>query len=168
VLATALAVFIVAGCGAGLRPHGGLPVIAQLETASQINSQPAGSPQRALLTWWRDVQFSNQVGYLDFLKPSVAQRELQARTAGLYLALLSGQLQPAKLEITGVDSRANLATVYARMIVHQPIGTRRYVTTTRPQAFSLERVDGRWRLVDDYFVRLIIGPELARRSSAGG
>ena len=158
-----LVALAVSACGSGLRPHRGLPVTEQLLTPADISRTPAGSPQRALITWWRDVQFSNQIGYLDFLAPPIAARELRSNVAGLYLAILSGQLQPAKPQIVGMTAHANLVTIYSSVISHQPIGTQLYVTTSRPQAFTLARVDGRWRLLDDYFVRVLVGPVLAAR-----
>lgn len=145
----------LAGCG-GLAPSVGLPANDQLVTPATIAAQPAGSPQRALMAWWRDVQFVDQIGYLDGLAPQVAGRELQQNVAGLYLALLSSQLQPARLAIVSVQQHDKSATVYSNIVTRQAIGNERYVTTTRPQAFAMAQIGGQWRLLDDYFIRVTV------------
>ena len=45
-----------------------------------------------------------------------------------------------------------------------PIGTRRFVESTRPQAFVLVRKGGDWRLADDSYVEQTVPPSLRQNT----
>jgi hypothetical protein len=157
ILCAAAALLMLAGCGQGLNPHRGLPAVEQLLTRADIARFPRASPQAALLTWWRDVQFDDLIGYLRFLPPSVASAELNAGAAQRYLMLLSGQLQAAKPRITGANIMGKSATIYTQIYYRQAVSNTQWVTTSSPQAFSLVNNGGSWQLADDYFIRQRVG-----------
>ncbi len=153
-IAFAAAALALAGCGKGaLISHQGLPANVQLVSTTDIARYPAGSPQAALLTWWRDVQFDDVVGYLTFLKPAVATAQLKAGQAVPFATLLSGHLQSARPQITGTNISGANAVLYTQITYRQPIGNTGYATNTAVQAFSLVNLQGGWKLADDYFIR---------------
>jgi hypothetical protein len=162
----AVAAVLVGGCGSGSKLPQQLPGRAeQLLTQMDVNRYPRGSPQRALLSWWRAMQFADQSNYVDsYVLP--VRRLLQADPRmPQVLAALSGQLRTVRPLVRGAELRANRATIYTKVAYRTPVGSQRYVTSLVPKAFTLVLRQGRWRLVDDGFVQSSLPPLLRRKRS---
>jgi hypothetical protein len=78
------------------------------------------------------------------------------------LNYFSGSIRNARPRVLNVVERAGTATAYVMIEYHQPVGTKRYVTSTTPRAFSLRRISGRWLLTDDVFVQTTLPANLRR------
>lgn len=151
VVVTAL---LLAGCGGGEDPPPpGSPSAAEfLITPAAVNAEPAGSPQRALLSWWRSIQYNDFEGYLAALAaPLRSQRQGDPR-AQRDLTLVAGELIRSQPKISDVEEESSTATVFTRIETRQPIGATRFTTTSNPQGFTLVREGGEWKIADDYFV----------------
>ncbi len=150
----AVTVLLLAGCGGGDDPPPpGSPSAAEfLITPAAIRAEPAGSPERALLSWWRSIQYNDFEGYVDALAaPLQSQRRGDAR-AQRDLTLAAGELIRSQPKVGDVEEEGARATVYTRIETRQPIGATRFTTSSNPQGFTLVREDGEWKIADDYFV----------------
>lgn len=148
------AALIGAGCGeGGDPPPPGEPSAAEyLITPADLRRQPDDSPQAALMEWWRSIQYNDFEGYVGALvAPVRAQRQASER-APRDLTLASGELIRSQPEIASVEENGNEATVYTRIETRQPIGATRFTTSSSPQAFTLVREGGEWRIADDFYV----------------
>jgi hypothetical protein len=150
-----VAVALVAtGCGeGGDPPPPGTPSAAEyLLTPADIRRQPEDSPQAALMEWWRSIQYNDFDGYANALvAPLRAQREASDR-ARRDLTLASGELIRSQPEIADVREDGNETTIYTRIETRQPVGATRFTTSSSPQAFTLVREGGEWRIADDFYV----------------
>jgi len=157
---------VAAGCGDGENGNAApqsLPGAAdQILTQSDVDRYPAASPQHALLQWWRDVQYANLTGYFDAFDPSIRQKLQQDSKARAALEYVSGSVRTARPAIASVRRRGPTATVYTAIKYRTPIGTRRFVTTSRPQAFVLVQRGGDWLLQNDSFVQSVLPVRLRR------
>ncbi len=166
---TILAGAASAGCGSGSAPAAAYPAAAeQLVSPADINRFDSISPERALMTWWRDAQFSDLSGYLSLFAGDIRAR-LEQGQGERELPIFAAGIRTAKPQVVNVELTGDTAIVYTRIVFRQPVGARRYVTTTRPQAFRMIQVGPHWRLSDAYFVdsitRAALGPT---RQAAGG
>ncbi|MEN3340789.1 MAG: hypothetical protein V7644_193 [Actinomycetota bacterium] len=160
-----LLVLAAGGCGNGTQKPQALPGAAQQPlTRTDVDRYPAGTPQRALLHWWRDAQYVNLAGYLDDFQPAFRRVLRQDRKTLRGLAWFAGSIRPARPTIQNIEVRGNTATIYTRVAYRTPVGLSRFVTSTAPQAFVLVRRRGRWLLHDDNFVQSTLPPQLQRRS----
>lgn len=103
------------------------------------------------MVWWRDAQFSDVSGYLSHFTDGV-RAELEQRQAEQDLPVFAAGIRTAKPQIVDVELSGSRAIVYTKIVFRQPVGARRYITTTRPQAFRMIRVGPLWRLSDASFV----------------
>jgi hypothetical protein len=131
-------------------------------TRSDVNKYGKDTPEYAFLNWWRDAQYANLRGYLDaFPKPLRKQIEQDPRTPRA-LSLFSGGLSVARPTIVDTARRGQTSTIYVEIKYRTPVGAKRFVTTTRPQAFVLVREGGEWFLADDGFVQSSLPANLRR------
>jgi hypothetical protein len=145
---------LVAGCGGESEPPPpGTPSAAEfLVDASLLNEQTKGSPEEALLLWWRSIQYNDLQGYLGNLTaPLRKQREAQPNFPR-ELALVSGELQRAQPQIGEVEESDGIATVYTRIESRVPVGSSDFTTSSSPQAFTLTREGKAWKVDDDFYV----------------
>lgn len=145
---------VAAGCGeGGDPPPPGTPSAAEfLLTPADIRRQPADSPQAALMEWWRGIQYNDFEGYTGALvAPLRAQREASDE-ARRDLTLASGELIHSQPEIGDVKESGDETTIYTRIETRQPVGATRFTTSSSPQAFTLVREGGQWRIADDFYV----------------
>lgn len=148
------AVLAVAGCGdGGDPPPPGTPSAAEyLLTPAAVRKQSEGSPQAALLEWWRSIQYNDFEGYADLLvAPLRAQRQASER-ARRDLTLASGELIRSQPKIDDAEEEQDQATIFTRIETRQPVGATRFTTSSSPQAFTLVREDGQWKIADDFYV----------------
>src|SRR5205085_10856621 len=129
---------------------------------ADVTRYPAGSPERALLQWWRDAQHANIDGYVNGFAVPAKRKIRQDRHLAAAVNYFAGSIRAARPRIEDVERSGSHATVYADIAYRTPVGATRYVTTTRPQAFVLVRQHGAWHLQDDYFVQLALPPSLQR------
>ena len=165
--AASLCATLASGCGgSGTLTAQEYPAAAeQLVSAADLGRIDPASPEYTVMAWWRDVQFSDFSGYLSHLTRSVRLR-LTAQQLERELPILAGGIRTAKPRILSAEVVGGTATVYAKIVFRQPIGATRYVTTTRPQAFHLVRVRGRWRFADTFFADSITGQALKAADAA--
>ena len=149
---------VLGGCGGGGRLEAlEAPGAAdQVLTHADVERQPEGSPERALFDWWRAAQYSNLPRYLEAFSTDV-RTELEQGEARRELRRFADAIRSARPELVETEVAGDRATVSTRVVFRQPIGLTRYITTVRPQAFELTRENGRWVLVDDFFVDILIG-----------
>lgn len=151
VVATAFA-FAAAGCGSGhLAPRGPFGKAEQLLTPREVAAAPSGSPQRALVTWWRAAQFADRPGFLRALAPAV-RRTFERRARLDHDLIVFGEFirlaRPHVERVRREGPRAILATTVA---FRTPTGGSQFLTSKRAATFILVRSHGRWRLADTAF-----------------
>jgi hypothetical protein len=152
-VAAVVALFAVAGCGGSDPPPPGTPSAAEnVLSIAAVHRQPAGSPQQALLQWWMHIQYNDLHGYLtDLVGPLRAQREADEQTRR-NLLLVSGDSLRSQPKLEESQREAGVTTLYTRIETRQPVGASRYTTSSTPQAFTLIREAGKWRVADDSYV----------------
>lgn len=150
-----VAVALVAtGCGeGGDPPPPGTPSAAEyLLTPADLRDLPQDSPQAALMEWWRSIQYNDFEGYVDVLVAPLRAQRLASDSARRDLALASGELIRSQPEIANVEEEEDQATIYTRIETRQPVGATRFTTSSSPQAFTLGREGGEWKIADDFYV----------------
>jgi hypothetical protein len=163
----ALAVAAASGCGGGgsAPPGSAQGAAQQLLGQKDVARYPTGSPARTLFEWWRSAQFADPSGYRDSFVPAVRTELVADKHALDALGYFSGAIRDARPRVLGVVARNDRATIYAMVEYHQPVGTKRYITSTVPRAFTLRRMSGRWLLDNDAFVQSTL-PGSLRRGAA--
>jgi hypothetical protein len=172
---TVAVVLIGAGCGGGgdPPPPGTASAAEYLITPAEISRQPANSPQRALLSWWRSVQYNDLDGYVKALAAPLRSQREQGDAARDDLALASGELIRSQPKIDNVQEADGEATIFTRIESRQPVGATRFTTSSSPQAFTLVREGDEWKLADDFYVtnratNIRKAQNELERSAAGG
>jgi hypothetical protein len=148
------AILAMAGCGGGANPPppGTASAAEYLVTPAQLQRLPADSPQAALMRWWRSIQYNDFGGYADALSAPLRRQREQGDSGRSNLALASGELIRSQPKVTGSQESGGKATVYTRIESRQPVGASRFTTSSTPQAFTLVREGGEWKIADDFFV----------------
>ncbi len=151
--AAIVALVAVTGCGGEDPPPPGTPSAAEnLLTLSAVHKQPAGSPEEALLQWWMHIQYNDLSGYLrDLAVPIRRQREADEQTRR-NLLLVSGDSLRSLPKLEESQREGDIATLYVRVETRQPVGASRFTTSGTPQAFTLVREGGEWKISDDFYV----------------
>jgi hypothetical protein len=146
---------LIAGCGGGADPPppGSASAAENLIKPSEIREQPAGSPQAAFLSWWMSVQYNDLQGYTAALAEPLRKRREEEGTPRRDLPLVSGDLSRSKPKIVSVRHSGGSATIFTRVETRQPVGATRFTTSSYPQAFTLVRQAGRWKVANDYFIQ---------------
>lgn len=149
-----LAVALIAGCGGDSKPPPpGTPSAAEfLIDQKVLDEQPKGSPEETLMNWWRSMQYNDFDGYLEQLSAPLRAERSQDKKAKGEIALVSGELVRAQPQVVNVEKAGNHATVFSRIAIRQPVGASRYTTSSTPQAFTLVREGGKWRIAEDFYV----------------
>lgn len=127
---------LVAGCG----DDASAPIPDRPLTSDEIARYEAGSPERAVAEWWRDVQFNNARGVASRYAPGadVAPEILQNQISR------SETFFSGKPRVDAVERVGDRATVYVLVLG----GTGR---GGRPEAvpLRLKMVDGEWKIADN-------------------
>jgi hypothetical protein len=130
----------------------------------KVDAQPAGTPQRALLAWWRAAQFTDYRTYLASFTAEFRQK-LAARPRATKAALVQfgGAITTASPKITSVEKRGKARTLYASIAYHVRTKSGWIVAQSVPRTFTFAREGGKWRLLDDDFVQQNLPPALRHR-----
>lgn len=157
-----LASALLAGCGQGLTPRADSRT-RNLLAASDVARIAVGTPERAVLSWWRDIQFANLTGFVAVLDAGAAATQAEEQA----LDRLSALAEPARPRIEGARrSGADLVVVRAVLEVLQPVGSAEVVTARLPFEFPMRRTAARWTIAGGLgFAR---GLERALRPLSGG
>jgi hypothetical protein len=158
----------LAACGsdAQLAPQQYPGAAEQLLARSEVDALTDGSPAHVLLRWWRSSQYAERVGFLGGFATVVSRRLAAEPDLDESIDFFSGSIRVAKPEVTDIDIDGDRATVYALVRFHQPVGSTRFVTNTKPQAFPMVRQRGGWRLADDHFFRAMTAPMRSSRAAS--
>jgi hypothetical protein len=134
-----------------------------LLTPQDIDRYPAGSPQHALLSWWRSAQFIDYQGYLQSFASGFRQTLRSDPKTRRALLVLGGFLTASTVKFLDVEQDGpDAVTLYTevRYQARNPDGT--VATSTLPRAFRMIRQGGAWRLQDDSFVQQTLPASLRR------
>jgi hypothetical protein len=146
---------LIGGCGNSPKPPppGSPSASENLVTPDDIAATAPGSPGRALMAWWRSVQYADVTSYLEALSRPL-RHELEASGAAKgYLPLAASQLVRAKPKITQTETAGKRATMYTRVEIRTPLGSTRFQESSAPQAFSAVREGGGWKIADDLYIQ---------------
>lgn len=124
-------------------------------TEEGIERYEAGTPQRTVVEWWREVQFKNARGAIDHYAPKV---ELTRTALGRQL-LLAGNSFVGVPEIASVDDRGEKATIYAT--IERPGSD----APPRNVAVNLVDVGGEWLLADNVPVEQVVSQVIQARQA---
>ena len=149
-LVVAAAAMVPLACGEDEGPE---PATGPRTVSQEEIDNATGDPARAVLEWWRDVQFQNAAGALERYAPDV----------DLTVEELNRQLSIARSSFVGVpqivDVRrsGDMATIYMTLL---PPGS---TAAERNLSLNLEEIDGEWLLRDN----LLMTEAVARVARAG-
>jgi hypothetical protein len=143
-----LAAAFLFGCGGGGDTTGGSDeaLSPQVVTDSDIDAQPSGSPEQALLEWWQAYQFSDaeQViartskGTLDDLGEKDLSELVKNTGQGLQ-----------GIEVLGSDESGNTASVRVGLLTFQPEKEGEpppdEPTSSTPDTFEMKKEGGEWK-----------------------
>ena len=122
----------------------------QLVTDAQIKAVAADSPQRAVLRWWRALQFRD-VKTVRRLFSSEALRVIGPALPETTFLDLGPYLQPAYPQFDSADVRGDSAVVYMRVLRNQVVTPKIVRKTTEHLALPLVKENGEWRIDDPTF-----------------
>jgi len=110
---------------------------------------PAGSPERAFVTWWHDIQYLDAQAGHAALDPSL-QREVDAEAFAETIQLASGGFVGYKPQVVARTVEGDRAELTVNVIGFQDGRPSAVV----PRAFTMRRVAGHWRIGDLAYVEL--------------
>jgi hypothetical protein len=132
----------VGGCGDSSTDTGGGEEIGVGIAEARIETAPAGTPQRTVLEWWRDVQVNDP----EHARALYLEQPTLADLAGQF-NLAAGRLD-GSVEVVSVKRQGDRALVHADW--RPETGKARRVT------LSLGRDGGAWKLLDPRFLNVIV------------
>lgn len=148
-LAAILVAASLAGCGE-LGEVSGRIERPQTVTRAQLDKYPPDSPERAVLGWWRALQFNSPElaarYYAPDLKLTTARLEKLLRLGPDFLDLKAG------LRVADSVERGDTATVLAvrHRVLEHPNG--RVDKVHIPMSVNLRRESGEWKLSDNRYI----------------
>jgi hypothetical protein len=132
------------GCGGGGddQPESAAEDAPRTLTREDIRAYPSGSPERATLEWWRDLQFQNAGGaharYVEDAAPPLEDLNRQISIAASSFVGIP--------EIVDTSKEDGLATVYLQI---SPPGSS---APPRTLSVNLAKEDGNWLIRDNLLV----------------
>jgi hypothetical protein len=126
----------------------------QLLTKRDIERYPESSPARAVLEWWRALQFDNPAFATRYY---AARVELTPKRLERKLAIGPDLLNlKARLRVVDVIKKGRTATVLVLLtkVMRHPNG--RADKARVPQAFNLVHEGGNWRLSDNRYIDRVV------------
>jgi hypothetical protein len=119
-----------------------------LVSKKQVERQPAGSPQRALLMWWRALQYKNAVEAVGYFSASL---HMTPRRVSRYIQAADSSLvnRPLLVDEDTVGDKA-IVRVLMERITKNPNG--RLDRERKAQGFNLVREGGSWKLADNLYL----------------
>jgi len=161
---------VAAGCGGGgeLEKQTWPGAAEQVLTSDDVDVYPMGSPAYALLDWWRHTQNMDLDAYLFYYQKDLREELVRTGDAQELLPALSGNLRTSQPKVLETEISRDRATVWTRIERRSPVGLTKYVSTEAPQAFTMVRQEGVWRLTDDFFAKaVVLGEQLAQEQDGG-
>jgi hypothetical protein len=154
---------VVSGCGEGSAEPVSVPgATEQLLTLADLQRYKVDSPARALLAWWRASQYADLSSFNSAFSARVRQALERSPTEAKILGWFSGAIRASRPKVLSTELRGRQAVVYTRIIVRQPVGMKRFVVLTAPQAFTLTREQGHWLLADGSYLQAMLPDRLRR------
>lgn len=130
---------------------------ADVVSPAFVARYPAGSPQRVVAAWYRALQVGDDRTGAALYGPTAGMRTADVRLSRRYAA---GFFAHVTLDrISDVSYTAGRATVFTVLTSRTTTPNGRATVTVLPQAFTLVKVGGAWRLGDNRF--LAQAPRLA-------
>lgn len=146
------------GEGCGSSKSNGLPAqvqnsVSQLQllTPSDVQQTPPDSPERAVLEWWRLMQFRSATDTLRLFVPEKRSRLMRAGYATLVFLDFGPWLSHAKPRIVSVERAGKRAIVFVQVQVVEPVGGKLLKRSEFPVAMSTDRRQRQWLLSDTTF-----------------
>jgi hypothetical protein len=143
----------LAACGSddktasNVDPSGRSGSVSNIVTPGEISAQPAGSPQRALLSWFAAVQFKDYEGVSEFFAPEALKRISPAR-----LRRDVNLVAPALGHPLVVESRPNGDKTVLRVLVQSFAAGTKGPTSNTPQTFVMVKDGNDWKLADPNYL----------------
>lgn len=115
-----------------------------------VRDAAAGSPERALLTWFRAIQLGRLQTALSLYDPAVRPTLRELRRQRNAAEALLGQASFDR--VVNVAGSGDTATVFALLVrrLRAPNGQTDHYTL--PQGFAMRRAGDRWVLADNLFL----------------
>jgi hypothetical protein len=151
--AVCVAMLAIASCG-GENRTGELTTntkALQLVRASDVNRQLAGSPERAVLRWWRLLQFRNASESLAAFTPGVRAQLRRSGFQDLLFQDFGPWIQRASPRIVGTELSGGRASVDLEITVNDPVGIDLVRRSRQFAGLTLDRVGGQWLVADSTF-----------------
>lgn len=123
-----------------VRADGRLTADPKPLTLKDVDAQPSGSPQRAVLTLWFWAQWGSAPNIIAAYDPKVVERTGQLNVLGAYAAIRQSVLQ-TRPRIVSVQQGNGVTTVLLEVLSR--------TSTPARHSFALERVDGKWLIEND-------------------
>jgi hypothetical protein len=152
----------VPGCGDLGNTGGARANTARLVTDEQLQRYGRESPERAFLTWFRDIQRGDAGGAATFYAKSLRVDAGQVAVDRLLANGLFAVLGPPRILYR--VGEGDTVTIYTMLPKERVAPNGRRDVLRRPYAFHLERIDGAWKLTDNLFLE--IAAEAPRRGAA--
>ncbi len=150
----AVAVLGAGGCGgsddAAVVRQQTLQKATNLVSERDIEAQPADSPERAVMMWWRGLQFRD-AATVRRLFSAAARREIGGGLPETVFLDLGPSLQTAKPEVTSVERDGDSARVYVTVRRNQVVSPKLIRQTLEYLGLTLVEEDGAWRIDDPTF-----------------
>jgi hypothetical protein len=148
-----LATLALASCG-GQDRSGELTTntkALQIVSPADVGRQPVGSPQRAVLRWWRQMQFRNISQSLAAFTPG-ARAQLQRQGYGALLFEDFGPwAQRTRPRIVSAETPKGHADVELELTVTDPVGLDLVRRSKQYAGITLDRAGPRWLVSDPSF-----------------
>jgi hypothetical protein len=159
---SAFAILIIAtalgGCGNSSDPAG--PVSAkitreslQLLTPAEVDAQARKTPFRALLEWWRLVQYRDAAGSVRYFTPA-ARRAIGRGGAGYGATLYNDfgpWLQHVKPRLLRTEANGPNTTLFLELTIKEVLSPSVVRERSEFVAIPMRRVHGRWLIADATF-----------------
>lgn len=168
VIAAVALASVAAGCGGDgeLPAKRGLAASIALVSSADILREKPGSPERAFLSWWRTLQYTDLRGYMSLLSEPLRNARRADGLARVQLPIISQQVNKTYPHIKRVEIAANRATLFVNIEHRTLVGADRFSSTEIPQAFAMVRERGLWRIADDIYVEAAARPQLREEAAA--
>ena len=155
----------VPGCGDLGNTVGAPANTARLVPDEQLQRYGGESPERAFLTWFRDLQRNDAEGAAGFYAKSLRVDAGQVAVNRILASGLFAVLGPPRILYRVREG--DTVTIYTLLPRERVAPNGRRDVVRRPYAFHLERIDGAWKLTDNLFLEIAAEPPGRAGARAG-
>jgi hypothetical protein len=147
--AAPLLLLALAGCGGfGDDDVTNRVVVQGVVSSQQVDRQPAGSPQRAVLEWWRALQYRNPVEAARYYS---ADQHMTVKRMAKYIKPADPALvQRPKLVDAEISGNGAIVRLMLDQMTKNANG--RVDHERKAQAFNLVHEHGEWKLSDNLYL----------------